>query len=97
MTEPDPKANIDHAALERAQRYRQRNDWALTPQQRIERFIELQTAAMAALQSNPEAVHAFIARNHRKRREGQAKLLEQQMRRPSGSDPVINETGDPAP
>jgi hypothetical protein len=90
MTEPDPKPNIDHAALERAQRYRQRQDWALTPQQRIERFNELQSAAMAALEANPDALRAFIARNHHKRREGNAKLLEQQMRRPSGGDPVVD-------
>lgn len=87
-------ADIDQAALDRAQRYRRRHDWALTPAERMERFVQLQTAAMAALQANPAALQAFISRNHRKRTMANAKLLEEMMRCPGGDKPDRNATQD---
>lgn len=39
-----------------------------TPEQRLERFRELQNAAWEILRSSPEGYQAFLRRNYRKRR-----------------------------
>jgi 7-keto-8-aminopelargonate synthetase-like enzyme len=97
MTESDPLPPIGHASLDRVQQYRRRKDWALTPAERLERFVQLQSAAMAALQANPTALQSFIARNHRKRTQANARLLEQKMRCPAGDREHRKPTPDSMP
>ncbi len=59
---------------------RKRRAWALTPEQRLARFVALQAAAESTLASNPEALAAFHRRNRRQRRESRVRLLERQLR-----------------
>lgn len=65
--------------VESEQRKRQRRTLALTPEQRLERFMALQAAAYAALASNPEALLAFHRRNRQARKESRVRELERQL------------------
>lgn len=55
---------------------RLRRDRLLTPQQRLQRFEQLQEIAFQMLRSNPQALLAFHKRNHHQRRISQVKELE---------------------
>lgn len=68
-----------------AQRYRRREAWSLTPEQRMERFERLQAAAIRTLSSNPQAERAAHRRNHRMRAHSRVKALEAQMKRSSNA------------
>ena len=74
-------------------RYRQRMASAMTPEERMKRSAEIQRAAFASLASNPEALHAFHARNHHKRRQSVVLRLEIKLKK--GRDRVTdNESVD---
>lgn len=79
---PQPELPFDSAAHDVAIRYRLRQSWAMTPEQRIERSMEMHQAAFEILKSNPAAYAAFVARNHHRRRQANAMRLEAEMRRP---------------
>ncbi len=50
------------------QQKRLRRDRLLTPEQRLQRFEQLQKLAFQTLESNPQALLAFHKRNHHQRR-----------------------------
>ena len=49
-------------------RVMQREAWALTPAERLERFAVLQAASFNLLQQSPEGYRHFLQRNLHKRR-----------------------------
>jgi hypothetical protein len=65
--------------IEQANRRRLKRDWALSPQQRLARFEQLQALANQTLRSHPVALQAFVRRNHHARRHSHARHLEQLM------------------
>ena len=72
--------------IESEQRKRQRRILALTPDQRLERFLSLQAAAYATLASNPDALAAFLRRNYQARKESRVRELERQLRGADSKD-----------
>lgn len=81
LSDPQPVSSFDSLAHDAASRYRLRQAWAMTPEQRIERSIEMHQAAFEILNSNPAAHAAFVARNHHRRRQENVRRLEAEMRR----------------
>ena len=65
---------------ERMTRYRRRVNWALTHEQRLELFEQLQVSALELLASNPSSREAFNRRNRQVRRRSRVRQLEAQMR-----------------
>ena len=63
-------------------RKRLRRVWALSPEERMERFSGLQAAAWATLESNPAALEYFYRRNHRARRLSNCHALLEEMKKP---------------
>ena len=74
--------------IEAEQRKRQRRILALTPDQRLERFLALQATAYATLASNPDAMAAFLRRNYQARKESRVRELERQLRGADSKDGV---------
>ena len=58
---------------------RLKRDWAMSPQQRLARFEQLQALATQTLRSHPVAMQAFVRRNHHARRHSHARHLERLM------------------
>lgn len=54
--------------MEARRRHQQARERAETPEQRMERFAELQAASFDLLRSSPEGYAAFLRRNHKSRR-----------------------------
>ena len=65
--------------IAQANRHRLRRDWALSPEQRMARFEQMQALANQTLRSHPVAMQAFVRRNHHARRHSHARHLEQLM------------------
>lgn len=70
---------IDAELLQEEQRKRLKQIWALTPEQRMERFQVLQASAWQTLASNTAARRAFEARNLHARRESRCQMLVKEM------------------
>lgn len=79
-TEPDQES---HDAMVR---HRRRVAHARSPEQQAAISLAIQTQAMNAIASDPDAYRAFMERNHRKRSIGKVRELEaKMMRRQSAS------------
>ncbi|MCC6510046.1 MAG: hypothetical protein IT423_13145 [Pirellulaceae bacterium] len=68
-------------AIKAEQQKRNRRVWALTPEERMDRYLALQSLAEQTLATNPVALAAFHRRNRQKRtaarvRELVARLLQ---------------------
>ena len=66
---------------------RLRRTWRLTPEQRMERFHQLQATAEKTLASNPQAHAAFQRRNDRRRRLSQVIKLMRRLHEPVSPAP----------
>lgn len=69
------------AALKHEQAKRRRRALAMTPEERIERHLQIQAEAMATLRANPAAWEAFQRRNHHQRRASLAAAKVAEMKR----------------
>lgn len=67
---------------------RRRRTLALSPEQRLERFVALQAAAQSTLATNPPAVLAFHRRNLRQRTESRVRELERQLRQVGSKESI---------
>lgn len=72
-----------HSIAQSEQLKRLKRTLALTPEERLDRFVALQTSAESLLASNPIALAAFHRRNRRQRTESCCRELESQLRRPN--------------
>jgi hypothetical protein len=62
---------------------RLRQIWALSPEARLERFASLQLSAWRTLNSNPQAIAAFHARNRKVRRYSNCQRIAAEMQKVS--------------
>ena len=79
-TEPDPESpdRENHDAMVR---HRRRVAHARSPEEQAAISLALQTQAMNAIASDPDAYRAFMERNHRKRSIDKMRELETEMMR----------------
>jgi hypothetical protein len=69
------------AASKAVSHKRLRQIWALSPEARLERFASLQSSAWRTLNSNPQALAAFHARNRKVRRHSNCQKLAAEMQK----------------
>jgi hypothetical protein len=69
------------AQIDAMERHRRQASWSRSPEERWQVFCQLQAAAEQARQANPEAMKAFIRRNHHQRRMSNVIRLERVMLR----------------
>ena len=74
-----PAASEWQREHERMVRFRRRQMWALTPDERLAHAASLRDQAFAEMAQNPDAVAAFHARQRRKRRLSVVDRLEEQL------------------